>query len=85
MGDLGIQIGLLILITLESGIQILTTGGKCVCGLRRSRLVWGGWAGRGGGAPGKATPSDYRQAGLGGSERGLLAAATPGPHLHMVC
>ena len=47
--------------------------------------MWGGWAGRGGGAPGKATPSDYRQAGLGGSERGLLAAATPGPHLHMVC
>ena len=78
MGDLGIQIGLLILISLESGIQSLTTGDKCVCRLRRSRLGWGEV-----GAPGKATPSDHRQA--GGSERGLLNAATPGPHLHMMC
>ena len=80
MDDLGIQIGFLILIRLESGIQSLTTGGKFVCGLRRSRLGWGGV-----GAPGKATPSDHRQAGLEGTESGLLAAAIPGPHLHMVC
>ena len=78
MGDLGIQIGLLILITLESGIQSLITRDKCICRLRRSRLGWGGV-----GAPGKAIPSDHGQA--GSSERGILVAAIPGPHFHMVC
>lgn len=42
-----------------------------------------GWGGLG--APGKATPSDHGRAGLEGTERGLLAAAIPGPHFHMVC